>query len=46
MSTKPKVEATPLPPLKFNQMGKLWPKTPNEPAISDAVVESAILPAM
>ena len=33
---KPKLEATPFPPLKFNHTGKLCPNTPKAPAISDA----------
>ena len=37
-SIKPNVEATPLPPLNFNQMGKLCPSTPHVPAIKDAVI--------
>ena len=36
---KPNVEATPLPPLNFNHTGKLCPKTPKLPAISDALSE-------
>ena len=35
---KPNVEATPLPPLNFNQIGKLWPKTPQVPASKEATI--------
>ena len=37
--TKPKAEATPLPPLNLSQIGKLCPKIAQVPAIRAAIVE-------
>ena len=41
---KPNVEATPFPPLNFSHTGKLCPKTPNAPAVREAVTASGESP--
>ncbi len=40
---KPNAEATPLPPLNFNQIGKLCPTIAIKPAIKDAVIFAGVI---